>query len=370
MKKHFTFLLPCCLLLLLSCKKQDAEIKETEPEINYSYNYKLAGGADSVAGHPISNEAARLGRLLFYDVRLSSNNKVSCGSCHKQELAFSDNVALSTGFNGGLTGRNSMPIINAIDAKGFFWDHRTKRLEDMVLQPIRHQVEMGLDNTELLVKKLGATSYYPRLFMEAFGSEEINKERMGIAMANFIYSMRVNNSNVDKSEILTAGGWNDFKHGVLTPDEERGAAVFTSSGCLGCHSGTNLRGGNDEGFENIGLDEVYADKGMGAYLNDPSQDGKFKIPSLRNVELTAPYMHDGRYNTLEEVIEHYNSGVKYSPNLSQQLRKYDPVTYQFLEEPKRLDLNERDKKCLVAFLKAMTDRSLVNDPKFSDPFKK
>ncbi len=356
--------------LFMACKKQEpvAKNNEDKPNLDYSYNYEAALlGLDSVTGHIVTNAGARLGRALFYDKKLSQNNTISCASCHKQEFAFADNLSFSDGFNGGKTGRNSMTIVNAVNSQGFFWDNRTIRLEDMVLQPIRHQVEMGLESSEFLVKKLNATSYYPQLFQEAFGSTSISKEAIGKALAQFIYSMFNVNSKADKANVLN-GGWN-VNTGILTSEEQTGASLFQSIGCANCHSGRNLRGWNDVGFENIGLDAVYTDKGMGSLLSDPAMDGVFKIPSLRNVGLTAPYMHDGRYKTLEEVVEHYNSGIVFSPTLSYQLRKHDPITYQPLDEAVTFNLTDENKKCLVAFLKTLTDYSLVADTKFSNPYK-
>ena len=351
-----------------ACKKEKplATIQEDKPNLDYSYDYESVLAFSPASSGRVTNAGARLGRVLFYDKKLSQNNTISCASCHKQEFAFSDNTALSSGFNGEKTGRNSMTIVNAISSKGFFWDDRTKKLEDMVLQPVRHQVEMGLESSTFLIEKLNATSYYPQLFNEAFGSPTITKEAVGKALAQFIYAMFTVNTRADQSQVLF-GGWNSNSP-ILTTDEKRGAFLFQNVGCAECHSGQNLRGWDDSGFENIGLDSVYADKGMGAISGNPAWDGVFKIPSLRNIELTAPYMHDGRFSTLEQVVEHYNSGVKYSPTLSYFLRKIDPVTYQPLPEALRLNLTENDKRCLVAFLKTLTDYSLVSDKKFSNPF--
>lgn len=372
MKKIFFIAVPVLVAgaaVLASCKKHECvKHNEQEPDINYSYNYESVAQVAANSGHTITNAGARLGRILFYDTRLSANNTIACASCHKQELAFSDNVSFSTGFNGGLTGRNSMPVTNVINSKGFFWDHRTQKLEDMVLQPIKHQVEMGLDNTDFLIKKLNSTSFYPRLFNEAFGSADITREKIGIAMAQFLYSMFASNSRADQAGVINGGGWGTTNN-ILTVDEQKGAQLFASK-CTSCHTGPNLRGWGDEGFENIGLDAVYADRGLGALLNDPTKDGQFKIPSLRNVALTAPYMHDGRYKTLEEVVEHYNSGIIYSDNLSMMLRARDPQTYQVLNEAVRMNMSDDDKRCMVAFLKTLTDASVTTDPKFSDPFKK
>jgi cytochrome c peroxidase len=358
--------------IFASCKKHDPAVTtDDKPNLDNSYNYTLPSTLSSLnTSNTVTNAGARLGRALFYDKKLSKNNMVACASCHKQEYAFADNVSFSNGFNGGKTARNSMAIINAIESQGFFWDNRTKKLEDMVLQPIRHQVEMGLEDSGFLIDKLNATSYYPQLFNEAFGTPSISKEAIGKALAQFIYSMFVANSKADRANLFNGigGGWNT-NNGVLTAEEQSGANLFQNLGCASCHSSINMRGWGDLGWGNIGLDSVYADKGLGALLSDPTQDGVFKVPSLRNVGLTAPYMHDGRYATLEQVVEHYNSGIIYSANLSSQLVAKNPTTYQPLNQAKKFNLTDNDKKSLVAFLKTLTDYSLASDPKFSNPFK-
>jgi cytochrome c peroxidase len=238
----------------------------------------------------------------------------------------------------------------------------------MVLQPIKHQVEMGLDNSDFLLEKLNSTSYYPKLFNEAFGSSTITREAIGKALAQFLYAMFVQNSKADKANIFISGGWNT-SNSILTAQEQAGANLFQNLGCANCHSSANLRGWGDLGWGNIGLDSIYADKGLGALLSDPTKDGVFKVPSLRNIGLTAPYMHDGRYATLEQVVEHYNSGIIYNQNLSTQLMARNPVTYQPLNQAVRFNLSDDQKQSLVAFLKTLTDYSLVSDPKFANPFK-
>lgn len=350
--------------VFVACKKHEfIKQPEAQPYLDPSFNYESVNNLN----HSVTNAAARLGRTLFYDKRLSQNNTIACASCHKQEFAFADNKSLSDGFNGGKTGRNSMTIINAINSQGFFWDNRTIKLEDMVLQPIKHQVEMGLDNSNFLVEKLTSTSYYPQLFEDAFGSRAITKENIGKALAQFIYAMFAANSKMDQSGVLS-GGWQN-NNGVLTPLEFQGSTVFGNAGCASCHGGRDLRGWSNLQWGNIGLDSVYADKGLGALLMDPTKDGVFKVPSLRNVGLTAPYMHDGRYSTLEEVVEHYSTGIVYSETLSDMLKEYDPVTYQPTNKARKFNFSDSDKQALVAFLKTMTDYSTISDPKFSDPFK-
>ena len=174
-------------------------------------------------------------------------------------------------------------------------------------------------------------------------------------------------TKADKASILN-GGWNT-NNGILTAEEQTGAALFQSLGCNNCHAGNNIRGWNDIGWGDVGLDSVYTDNGLGNLTSKSTDNGVFKVPSLRNIALTAPYMHDGRYKTLEEVVEHYNSGVMYNSNLSAEFLQVDPVTYQPLQAAKRLNLTNYQKGALVAFFKTLTDYSLVADPKFSNPYK-
>jgi cytochrome c peroxidase len=377
MKKTFVLCTAAAVItasaIFVSCKKQDkvTASNEDKPTLDNSYNYPvtLPFGATITTTNAITNAGARLGRALFYDKKLSQNNTIACASCHKQEFAFADNVSLSTGFNGGKTSRNSLAIINAIQSQGFFWDNRIQKLEDMALQPIKHQVEMGLDNSDLLLEKLGATSYYPQLFQDAFGSTTITREAIGKALAQFMYSMFVSNSKADQAGVFNnQGGWNTT-NSILTAQEQTGANLFQSLGCNDCHTNSNLRGWNDLAWGDIGLDSVYTDNGLGALLSNPTDNGVFKVPSLRNVALTAPYMHDGRYATLDQVVEHYSSGIIYNANLSEEFIARNPVTYQPLNQAVKFNLSDDNKKCLVAFLNTLTDYAIVNDPKFSNPYK-
>lgn len=347
-------------------------------------NLKLPTTADSykapteftgfVAANPQTDAGATLGRVLFYDKKLSLTNTISCGSCHHQARGFADAEATSVGFKGERTSRNAMAIVNAgLDAQ-YFWDLRTKTLEDLVLQPVGNHIEMGLDNTDNLVKKLQRTPYYANLFQKAFGTADISRERISLAMAQFIRSMVSNQSKFDK-----ANATKDFSS--LTAEENRGRDLFFNQlHCTGCHSGNSL---NSRGnAQNIGLDVTYQDNGVGKLLSD-KQNGAFKVPTLRNVELTGPYMHDGRFKTLEEVVAHYDSGVQQHQNLSFFLNGFlwggnggsirttgcwSCGTGQGGNTFKPLQMTEGDKKSLVAFLKTLTDNSFVTASKFSNPF--
>ncbi|HSH05239.1 MAG TPA: cytochrome c peroxidase [Anaerolineae bacterium] len=300
----------------------------------------------------VTNEGATLGRVLFYDVRLSGNDTVACASCHIQEFSFADPARFSVGFEGGLTGRNSPNLVNAryYENGRFFWDERSATLEHQVLQPIQDGVEMGLD-LETLVAKLEATDYYPQLFAHAFGDETISSERISLALAQFVRSMVSYQSRYDEG---LATNFANF-----TPSERRGMEIFEGNGrCDNCHQ-TEIQIADRP--RNIGLDGVTTDPGVGGVTGEAEDEGRFKVPSLRNVELTAPYMHDGRLMSLEEVVGFYNAGVQPHPNL-------DPILQRQDGSPRRLNLSAQEQADLVAFLKTFTDESFVTDPKFSNPF--
>ncbi len=375
----WTFL---CLLSLASCQKeeepgtnqaQNPNLGENAPVLptivdNYSqpqlpnfYLLRPTANADNTpANNPVTNAGATLGRVLFYDKQLSKNGTVSCGSCHQAENGFSDPAALSSGFENGLTGRHSMSLANSrYYANGaFFWDERAASLEDQVLMPIQDEVEMGMD-LDTLIQRLAGLEYYPILFEAAFGSSTITADRISRAMAQFVRSMVSFTSKYDQGRAQVNSPTTDFPN--FSAEENRGKALFFSPaiGCAACH-GTDAfiaPGGRNNGLD---LDN-HGDLGRGGHTGIAAQQGIFKVGSLKNIAYTAPYMHDGRFNTLAEVIEHYNSGVQDNPNLSPPLRLPGGGI-------RRLNLNESDKNALIAFLETLSDDLMINDEKFSDPF--
>ena len=310
--------------------------------------------------NPITDRGATLGRVLFYDRALSLNNTTSCASCHTQESGFTDNNAFSQGFDGGLTGRNSMSLANAryYEPEHFFWDERAATLEDQVLMPIQDEVEMGM-TLDSLVSRLSASSYYPTLFAEAFGDSAINTERISLALAQFVRSMVSYQSPYDKA-IAENGGDIDGNLPGLSALENLGKDLFFGrGGCDNCHETALFIA--EEAFNN-GLDAVAGiDDGVGAVTGQDNELGLFKVPSLRNVALGGPFMHDGRFETLEQVVQHYNNGVQNHPNLSREMRGRNG-------EIRRLNLDQEEINALVAFMESLTDQSFINDEKFSDPF--
>lgn len=314
------------------------------------------------------NNLATLGRVLFYDNALSINNTVACASCHLQQFAFSDGKALSDGVTEVKTSRNALAIMNTKRESGFFWDLRETNLQTMVLKPIQNHVEMGFDKMDNVVANIQQIDYYHPLFQKAFGNTNVTASKVGLALTEFLNSMK---SHRSKYDIGKQSGFKNFN-----PIELLGKELFTKTlYCKSCHFEPDFKPSWSGASANIGLDIDYKDNGVGDLTpttNSQFLKGSFKIPSLRNIELTGPYMHDGRFTTLEEVIEHYNSGVKNHPNIDWNLiTTLDVKTGQQtrLAEPIKLNLSDVEKAALVAFLKTLTDQEYVNDVRFSNPFK-
>lgn len=328
--------------------------------------------------NPIKNAGATLGRVLFYDRHLSRNDTTSCATCHDQKVGFSDPQRFSRGFDGGRTGRNSMGLANLRYSKvnslepGLFWDERAATLEQQVLMPIQDKVEMGMTLPDL-ERKLAKLPYYPELFRTAFGSTDVTRKRIARALAQFVRAMVSFDSKFDRATTSRASGDENQSH-ELTATEKRGQSLFMNGvggvnefACQMCHVPPTF---NMEMSHNIGLNLKYRDQGLGALnreSNDPftpSNDGKFKASSLRSIALSAPYMHDGRFTSLEEVVDHYSDGVHPHPNLTLAFAKREGNT----NKTSGFGLSKEDKAALVAFLKTLTDDKLMADPRFSDPF--
>jgi cytochrome c peroxidase len=306
--------------------------------------------------NPVTDDGATLGRVLFYDTRLSANNTVACGSCHHQDHAFIDPNRFSKGFEGKLTDRNAPSLVNLrFYPRGrFFWDERAASLEEQALMPIQSKTEMGQDLTKL-VELITKDAKYPGLFRKAFGDDKVTSERVGRALAQFLRSLVSYQSKYDEGRAKARSVRDDFDN--FTARENQGKGLFLRR-CATCH----MPQGQDAHFIlnrplNNGLDADYkkADGGVGDVTLRAADLGRFKSPSLRNVELTAPYMHDGRFATLEDVIDHYSRNVKPHPNVDGRVRR-------------RLDFSAGEKAALVAFLKTLSDPKFITDPKFSDPF--
>ena len=313
------------------------------------------------ADNPLTVEGVALGRRLFYEAALSVDNSISCASCHRQELAFTDGRARAQGVGGTLSPRSAMSLANLAWEPKLTWDGAAGTLENQARIPIENPVEMH-QSVSTGVARLQATSTYPVLFRQAFGSRTITEATVLKALAQFERTLISSNSRYDQ-----------FRRGnrtALSAFEQQGLVLFTT------HPNGTLRGGNcgdchagdlqtNHTFSNNGLDAAPADFGLGQQTGLATDKGKFRVPSLRNIALTAPYMHDGRFATLEDVVNHYNEHVALnSPNI-------DPLLLNTTNDPTQrsftLDLTADEKAKIVAFLHTLTDTTFTHDPRFARP---
>lgn len=305
--------------------------------------------------NPLTEAGAELGRALFYDARLSANGTTSCASCHDPAFAFTDPRRLSVGFDGKQTDRNSMSLIELrYQRAGLFWDERGDALEDVVLVPLYSHVEMGMDRDSLLAA-IRSEPRYASLFDAAFGTTEPSERDVARALSQFIRSIPTGRSKYDECAADAASFEADFAG--FTASENLGKRLFAAE-CASCHSlGTNEHRAIFSMFRSlnngIDADDTATDGGRADVSFNPTELGLFKASSMRSVELTAPYMHDGRFETLEEVIEHYSTGVTRHPNVG---------------AVERMNFTEEEKAALVDFLCTLTDTELANDPSVSDPW--
>ena len=295
--------------------------------------------------NPLTVERVALGKALFFDKQLSANNAQSCADCHAPEKAFTDGRRTARGAAGEFGPRNSMPLFNLAWKKEFFWDGRAKSLREQVLQPIQNPIEMHESLTNVCAKLRATGSMdYTGLFAAAFGSTEITAEKISLALENFLLTLTSFNAKFDRVQ----RGEEKF-----TPDEQRGFELFSTeydprrgqfgADCFHCHGGPLFQ---SQAFANNGSDGAFTDIGREKVTGKASDRGKFAVPSLRNIALTAPYMHDGRFRTLEDVVEHYSTGIPRSATLDPNLAKHPDGG---------VPLSADDKRALVAFLKTLTD---------------
>ena len=318
----------------------------------------------------ITNHGATLGRVLFYEKGLSVNGEISCSSCHVQRYAFSDPRKKSSGYKGQLGSRNSMALVNLrFNPSGrFFWDERAESLESQVLMPIVDDNEMGhsLGDVE---RFLQTDPLYLDLFSSAFGDPAITRQRIAMALAQFLRSMISFNSRYDHGLALAGDVTQPFPN--YTEQENIGKTEFFGRGrCAECHLPQLPQGGRSSQqhaffqllnpmVNGVDSDTPEADEGVYVVTKRIQDVGRFKASSLRNIELTAPYMHDGRFQTLDQVLEHYNWSVKPHPNLDPRLKDFSA---------NGMAMPEVQKVALAAFLRTLTDLQFIHDPRFSDPF--
>lgn len=359
MKKNF--LITFAVFLFFACdKKEDiVDPPATFDPTPYNLDVGLFPSPNLPADNMLTVAGVQLGRMLFYEKTLSKDGSQSCADCHKQADAFSDVRQFSIGVEGLPGKRQAMPVMNlAWHRNGLFWDGRVPSAREQALRPIQDPLEMN-ETLVNAVAKLSASKRYTDQFVRAFGDATVTPERMGLAMEQFMLTMVSNNAKYDK-----------WKRGeaTLSDSEERGRELFFSefdpfgtergAECFHCHAGFNFT--NDE-YMNNGLDTgaEQTDEGRRKVTGNPLDQAKFKVPSLRNIARTAPYMHDGRFATLEEVVDHYNTGVKQSPTMDELL--------QYNIQPGGLQLTAQDKADLVAFLKTLMDDGFLTNPAYQEP---
>ncbi|MBR9919990.1 MAG: cytochrome-c peroxidase [Bacteroidetes bacterium] len=351
-------LLSGSIWFLASCEPEAPDDPVTLDPTLYDFSTGGFPDPDLPDDNPLTVAGVELGRMLFYEPMLSKDGSQTCADCHVQGDAFSDIRQFSLGVEGMPGKRQAMGVFNlAWHKNGFFWDGRAPLLRDQALMPIQDPLEMN-ESLENVITKLSGSEEYTDQFIRAFGDADVTSLRISLAMEQFMFTMVSNDSKYDR-----------YLRGEaeLTESEERGLDLFftefdpwgSSKGgeCFHCHAGFNFT--NDK-FMNNGLDSEseFTDEGLFAVTNNPDDRAKFKVPSLRNIALTPPYMHDGRFETLEEVLDHYISGVKDSPTI-------DPLM-QFNLDP-GLDLTEQDKQDLINFMHTLTDMAFVENEAFSDP---
>ena len=391
----FGFLLIACF----SCKQDGGEF-----EINYYTpdDYAMMTQYLDIPDYPLDyknefpkyyrnatirrfdKDQATLGRVLFYDKKLSKDQTISCASCHKQELAFADDIDLSIGIEDRRTSRNSLALgsvfsfneyygSSSFGAVPFFWDNRASSVQEQSIQTFANENEMGMEMHQV-VSEAKNQPYYAPLFKMAFGDENVTEDRVLSAISVFVNSIGSYDSKYDRA--LDAAGYTlsgfgggtpsvpgGNLGGMLTAEETRGKDLYVAN-CGTCHGVINGVPGKISA--NNGLDITYEDNGEGELTSSNSDMGKFKVPTLRNIMVTGPYMHDGRFETIEDVIEHYSSGVQLHPNLEPELRDGNSA--------RQMNFTAAEKADLISFLNTFTDDDFLDSTsesgkKYSDPFK-
>lgn len=344
MKVFYSYLLVSTTVLLLSipsCKKTEQGVKDIVFEVPANFPTPVYDFSDN----PVTKAGFELGRKLFYDTRLSRNNTISCGSCHQQSAAFVHaGHAVSHGIDDKLGKRNSPPVMNMAWNTHFFWDGGVHNLDLFPPSPITNPVEMD-ENLSNVLEKLRNDSKYPAMFKAAFGTDEINSIRFLQAFSQFMNMLVSANSRYDRY-IRNEGA-------SLTVDELEGLNLFKQK-CSSCHA-TDLF--TDRNFHNNGLNATFSDSGRYRITLNPLDIGKFKTPSLRNIEKTAPYMHNGKFNTLEAVLNHYANGLQISTTLDTVLQKGGVVG---------IPMTTEEQQKIILFLKTLTDDEFLRDTRFSE----
>ncbi len=387
--KGFIVFIISIFILTIACNKDSQGI---DIEYKYYEDYDVITETLNLPSYPLSyditfpkyyirrtsdfdKDLATLGRVLFYDKNLSKDGKISCASCHKQELGFADDLPFSKGVSDRETKRNSLALGSVFNFREyygsiengqipFFWDNRVTTVQEQSQETFANSDEMDMKMHEVAdaVRKL---DYYRPLYKAAFGkSDFIEQENILNALDEFVSSISSTSSKFDKSmdDFLALNetyiGFEEKDFPTFTAMENRGKAIYMQN-CASCHGAAS--GAPGKVFANNGLDKVYSDAGM-ADVFDQYNNGDFKVPTLRNIALTAPYMHDGRFASLEEVLDHYSEGIQDHEHLDIALKKVDGA-------PKQFKFTEDEKAALLEFFETLTDETFINEERFSDPFK-
>ncbi len=375
-------------ILLNSCVKEGAEVKfhyydEGDHELMSKYIDIPAYPEDytlnfpeyytrGFGGRQFDNGMATLGRVLFYDVNLSSDRTISCASCHKQEIAFSDDLALSKGVQNRSTARNSLALgstFNFNEYYGnpsfggipFFWDNRAFTVSDQSSQTLGNPLEMDMKMHEV-VDRVNDLEYYKPLFNKEFFGE-INETNVLRSISEFVNALGSFESKFDAAltdHFKSKGNLNNLENYAFasyTESENRGKNIYVNK-CASCHSSTF--GAPSKIKANNGLEMNYTDNGISDQTGNTFDKGVFKVPTLRNITMTAPYMHDGSISTLKDVIEHYSTGIQNHSNLDPLLKTNGGAM--------KMNFTQQDKDDLIAFFYTLNDDGLLKNTKFSDPF--
>lgn len=339
--------------LLMNCSSKE----EIYSPITYRLEIPLLFSEKLIApiipsNNPLTQEGVALGKKLFFEKLLSGDHTQSCASCHNPQNAFANQEQFSIGIDGNKGFRNTMPLFNLAwnFDELFNWNGSEFSLENQAFEPVKNPIEMHA-KWKNVIQKLQNHPQYPTLFKNAFGTSTIDSVLVTKAIAQFERTLISGNSKFDR-----------FLKGEnsLTPEEENGFNVFMDEAkgdCFHCHGSNNNPLWTDNKFHNNGLDTNFSDLGLGAKTGDPADNGKFKSPSIRNLAFTAPYMHDGRFATLEEVINHYSEGLKPSITIDPLMKKVQLGGVQ---------LTSKDKADLIAFLLTLSDFDFINNPDFKN----
>jgi cytochrome c peroxidase len=358
--KYILLLLIIGIFTAIACNPDVQEVTITKDETPHVFESGAFPMPNLPTDNPLTLQGVELGRMLFYETMLSKDGSQSCATCHDQNNGFSDSTRFSIGVEMLPGKRQAMPIFNmAWHTNQFFWDGRANLLRDQALKPIQDPLEMN-ETLVNVITKLSASEIYRNQFMRAFGSETITEEKMALAMEQFMLSIVSHDSKYDKYLAGTL---------QLTASEERGRVLFeteynpffpatSGADCAHCHGGNNF---DNNKYMNNGLDTDanITDIGREEVTMNSADKAKFKVPSLRNIAVTAPYMHDGRFQTLMRVIDHYNNGIQTSATTDQALMNTQQTG---------LMLTQTDKIDIINFLRTLTDEVYLNNDDYKTPF--